>query len=157
MSPSARFRFSLETVLKVRALREEQSRWELARALQQLERTRLAMADTAARRERLLAELVGDPSRDWDVQKYQLYQLHLDSLHSALLAWKEKISQEEDALEMKRQVLLKHYQERRLLEKLREKKAAQHRREIARVMGRESEAINLGRWAEGKRSHHGND
>jgi flagellar export protein FliJ len=115
------------------------------------------MADTAARREQLLAELAKESSREWDVQKYQLYQLYLDSLHSALLAWKEKISQEEGELEVKRQVLLKHYQERRLLERLREKRAARHKREIAQVMDKESEAINLGRWAGGKRSHHGED
>jgi flagellar FliJ protein len=157
VSPASRFRFSLETVLKVRTLREEQSRWEVARAHQQLERTRQAMADTAARREQLLAELAVASSRDWDVQEYQLYQLHLDSLHSALLAWKEKISQEEGELELKRQILLKRHQKRRLLERLREKKAAQHKREIACVMDRESEAINLGRWSGGTRSHHGEE
>lgn len=43
MSPAPRFRFSLETVLKVRGIREEQARHELALTIKRLERSRQAL------------------------------------------------------------------------------------------------------------------
>ncbi len=46
MKTGGRFRFPLETVLKVRALREDLARLELARAQGLVARTRQALAET---------------------------------------------------------------------------------------------------------------
>ena len=46
MKSGGRFRFPLEVVLKVRTLREEQARLALAKAQNQLTRSRQALSDT---------------------------------------------------------------------------------------------------------------
>ena len=48
MKTGGRFRFPLETVLKVRVLREDLARLELARAQGQVARTRQALTETEA-------------------------------------------------------------------------------------------------------------
>ena len=151
MSPALRFRFSLETVLHVRTIREEQARWELAQAELQLQKSRLALADTEQRREGLLAELKEASSRQWDIREYQTYHYYLEHLQSAILGWKEQIAQGETVIAEKRRLLHQRHQERRLLEGLREKKLAEHRREVMRILEKETEAITLGRWQDQER------
>ena len=145
MSPAGRFRFSLETVLKVRGLREEQARWEVARAQTELERTRRALAETKALRARLTADLQSG-EREWTPQDFCIFKSYLDHLKSAVEGFKQKVEEQKAALQEKMEVLKQRYQERRLLEQLREKQYAIYRRELMKVMEKETEAIVLGRW-----------
>ncbi|MBM4285475.1 MAG: hypothetical protein FJ128_09530 [Deltaproteobacteria bacterium] len=153
MSPAPRFRFSLETVLKVRTLREELARWELARANQELERCRRALADTQRRRAEAMAELSAPAHRDWQGWEFQLYCLYLEQLASAIVGWQERLIQEEERVAEKQRTLELLHQERRLLERLREKHFALFRREVAKTWERECESISLGRWDTARRRH----
>jgi len=145
MSRGGRFRFSLETVLKVRGLREEQARWEVARAQTELERIRGALAETQNLRVRLVAELQSG-EKEWTPQDFCIFKSYLDHLKSAVEGFKQKVEEQKAALQQKMEVLKQRYQERRLLEQLREKQYAQFRRELMKTMEKETEAIVLGRW-----------
>ncbi|OGR05492.1 MAG: flagellar export protein FliJ, partial [Desulfobacca sp. RBG_16_58_9] len=140
MSPGSRFRFSLETVLKVRGLWEEQAKAEVARAQQELERSRRALTETQALRARLLKELQSS-KKEWTPQDFQIFKSYLEHLKSAVEGCKQRIQEQEADLQEKKEILKQRYQERRLLEQLRQKQYAQFRREITKVMEKETEAI----------------
>jgi flagellar FliJ protein len=146
MSPAPRFRFSLETVLKVRGIREEQARHELALTIQRLERSRQALTDTEQRVARLLGDLKSPQIKEWHPEDFQMFKEYLDHLKLAVVGWQERISKEETEVEQKKLDLQRLHQERRLLEQLRAKKYAQFKREIMKVWEKETEAIALGRW-----------
>lgn len=145
MSPGSRFRFSLETVLKVRGLREEQAKWEVARAQQELERSRRALAQTQDLRTRLLADLQSG-EKEWTPQDFRIFKSYMEHLKTAVEGLKQKIAEQEVELQEKNEILKQRYQERRLLEQLRQKQYAKFRREMMKVMEKETEAIVLGRW-----------
>jgi len=145
MSPPGRFRFSLETVLKVRGLREEQARWEVARAQTELEKFRRALAETKDLRSRLTADLQSK-DKEWTPQDFQIFKTYLEHLKTAVEGFKQKVVDQEAAVQEKMEILKQRHQERRLLERLREKQYAQFRRELTKTMEKETEAIVLGRW-----------
>jgi len=145
MSPAGRFRFSLETVLKVRGLREEQARWEVGRAQTELERLRRALAETKDLRSRLAADLQSK-EREWTPQEFSIFKTYLEHLKTAVEGFKHKVEEQKAVLQAKTEILKQRYQERRLLERLREKQYAKYRRELMKVMEKETEAIVLGRW-----------
>jgi flagellar FliJ protein len=145
MSPVGRFRFSLETVLKVRGLREEQAKAEVARAQQELERSRRALRETLELQSRKMAELAaGD--KEWTPQDFIIFRAYLEHLKTAVVGFKQRIEEQEAAVQEKKEILKKRYQERRLLEQLRQKHYAAYRRELMKDMEKETESIVLGRW-----------
>lgn len=145
MSSGGRFRFSLETVLKVRGLREEQAKLEVALAQKELERTRVALAQTQDLRQKLLGDL--EPGeKEWTPQDFRIFRSYLDHLKTSVEGLKQRIQDQEVEVKNKREVLKQRYQERRLLERLREKQYALFRREMMKIMEKETEAIVLGRW-----------
>jgi flagellar export protein FliJ len=147
MKTGGRFRFPLETVLKVRSLREELARLELARAQRQLARSRQALADTEALISGTLARLKEATSRDWQASEYQLVFRYLEHLKSAREGWQEQVFREETEVAEKLSALEKCHQERRLLENLRDKKQAEFKRELTKYLENQSEAIVLARWS----------
>jgi flagellar FliJ protein len=147
MNAGGRFRFPLETVLKVRTLREEQARLELGRAHSQLARSRQALADTEAHILGALNRLKEATSRNWKADEYQMIFSYLEHLRMAREGWQERVAQEEAVVAEKTLALEKRHQERRLLEKLREKKYLEFRRELTKFLENQSEAIVLARWS----------
>jgi flagellar FliJ protein len=145
MSPVGRFRFSLETVLKVRGLREEQAKAEVARAQQELERTRRALVETQELRSRLLRELSAG-KREWTPQDFNIFKAYLDHLKTSVEGLQQRILDQEEEVQEKKEILKKRYQERRLLEQLRQKHFAIYRRELMKDLEKETESIVLGRW-----------
>lgn len=147
MKTGGRFRFPLETVLKVRSLREEQARLELAQAQRQLARSRKALTETEALISGTLTRLKEATSRDWPASEYQMMLRYLEHLKLAREGWGEQVLREETEVAEKLTALEKRHQERRLLENLRDKKQAEFRRELAKFLDNQSEAIILARWS----------
>lgn len=147
MNSCGRFRFSLETLLKVRGLREEQARLELARALVRLELSRRALADS----ERLLAEKVDTlqslMAQEVAVEDYQMHTRYLEHLQGALQGWRARISREEAEIEEQKRRVQRLYQERRLLSNLKEKYYLRFKRELAKRLEKEAEAGVICRWS----------
>lgn len=72
---------------------------------------------------------------------------YLEHLKLALESWRERVAQEEQVVEEKTLALQRCHQERRLLERLREKKYAEYRRELTKFLENQTEAIVLARWS----------
>jgi flagellar FliJ protein len=146
MIPRTRFRFTLETLLRVRKLREEQARLELARALAHLERGRLALKES----ERLLASEL----RAWSraaaravtVPDYQIQAGYLEHLKAAIRQWRLRITRQKAEIKEQQQRVMHLYQEQRLLANLKEKQYLQFKRELAKGLEKEAEAAVLSRW-----------
>ncbi len=147
MKTGSRFRFPLETVLKVRSLREEQARMALAQAQRQLARSRQALTETEALISGTLTRMKEATLQEWQASEYQMIFRYLEHLKSAREGWLEQVSREETVVAEKLSALEKCHQERRLLENLREKKQAEFRRELAKYLENQSEAIVLARWS----------
>jgi flagellar FliJ protein len=145
MSRGGRFRFSLETVLKVRGLREEQAKLEVALAEQELERSRQALEQTRERRRQLVADL-DSGVKEWTPQDFGIFKSYLEHLKITVDDLQQRIEEQKKDVQQKKEVLKQRYQERRLLERLREKHYAQFLREMRKLMENETEAIVLGRW-----------
>ncbi len=144
MKSGGRFRFPLEVVLKVRTLREEQARLELARAQSRLARSRQALSETGALISGALDRMKKATSQK--ASEYQLAFRYLEHLKVAQEGWREQVAQEEILLAEKIQALKKSHQERRLLENLREKRYLEFRRELTKNLQNQSEALVLARW-----------
>ncbi len=144
MKSGGRFRFPLEVVLKVRTLREEQARLELARAQSRLARSRQALSETGALISGALDRMKKATSQK--ASEYQLVFRYLEHLKVAQEGWREQVAQEEILLAEKIQALKKSHQERRLLENLREKRYLEFRRELTKNLQNQSEALVLARW-----------
>jgi flagellar export protein FliJ len=138
----------LDTALRVRRLREEQARLELARALMRLERSRQALRDTERLFAEELAALHGTVAQAVTAQDYQMHAGYLDHLKGAIQGWRARIVQEEAEVERQRLHLQRLHQERRLLSQLREKKYVQFKREVAKSLEKEVESGILQRWPE---------
>ena len=147
MSAGRRFHFPLETVLKVRNLREEQARLEVAQAQKQLARSRQAQTETEGHISRVLDRVKGTTSQDWEAPDYQMIFSYLEHLKLALESWRERVAQEGKVVEEKTLALQRCHQERRLLERLRERKYAEYRRELTKFLENQTEAIVLARWS----------
>lgn len=145
MSRGGRFRFSLETVLKVRGLREEQAKLEVALAQKELERSHRALEQTRNLRQNLVGDLKSG-KKEWTPQDFSIFKAYLEHLKITLEDLQKRIGEQEADVQKKKELLKQRYQERRLLERLREKQFAQFRREMMKLMESETEAIVLGRW-----------
>jgi flagellar protein FliJ len=145
MKSGGRFRFSLEAVLKVRTLREEQARLALAKAQKELVRSRQALSDTR----RLMASTLErmKEATSLHASEYQLVLRYLDHLKLAREGWREQVARDETVVAEKMQALQKCHQERRLLENLRQKKYAEFRRELMKFLENQTEALVVTRWA----------
>jgi len=148
MKTGSRFRFPLETVLKVRSLREEQARMELAQAQRQLARSRQALTETETLISGTLTRMKEATLQEWQASEYQMIFRYLEHLKSAREGWLEQVSREETVVAEKLSALEKCHQERRLLENLRDKKRAEFRRELTKFLENQSEALVLARWSQ---------
>lgn len=142
---AGRFRFSLETVLKVRGLREEQAKADLARTRQELEKSLRALEDSKSLRGRLLEDL-GSSRKEWTPQDFTIFRNYLYYVKSGIDALEQRIQEQKLQIQEKTELLHRRHQERRLLEELRQKHYLRYKREFAKIMGNETEAIVLGRW-----------
>jgi flagellar FliJ protein len=145
MNRGGRFRFSLETVLKVRGLKEEQAKLEVVLAEKELAHSRRALEQTRDLRRRLVADLDAGV-KEWTPQDFSIFKSYLDHLKSTVDDLLKRVEEQEAGVQQKKEVLKQRYQERRLLERLRERHYAQFRREMRKLMENETEAIVLGRW-----------
>ena len=146
MKNGGRLRFPLETVLKVRSLREEQAQIELARAQSRLVRSRQALTETEALISKSLSRMTKTKTRNWQASDYQMMFRYLEHLKLARDGWREQVSLEEKVVGEKMLALEKCHQERRLLENLRDRKYTEFRRELTKFLDHQSEALVLARW-----------
>lgn len=133
-----RFVFRLEPVLQMREMHEQAAQQELAR----VEQDRLAAEQRLAGTRRKLRETLRDhPSPSIDVLSHQHLEYYRDALARQQSVQEVELRKRSSVVEQKRDDLMRAMQEKRVLERLREKQEHAYRsRESARLTGELDEA-----------------
>jgi flagellar FliJ protein len=120
------FNFSLEKVLELRKYREQETEIELGRAMGELTAIEQDLKGLAEKRCLAAAGRFSPRNSAADIRNYELYILRLDVKKEELLEAAAKASQK---VEEARLNYLEASRERKVMDKLREKRAAEYRRE----------------------------
>jgi flagellar FliJ protein len=121
------FRFSLAKVLKLRTYREQEAKIELGRAIGVLSEIENRIKAVAENRYRAAAERFAPDNDALQILNYEHYILRLDQERDKLL---EEAAQAELVVEEKRALYLDASRERKVLDKLREKREKEYRKEM---------------------------
>ena len=121
-----RFVFNLEKVLGLRKHREQEAKIELGRAVGVLTKIENRIRETAANRRRAAAERFTDAGSAAAILAWDRYIIRLDQEAERLL---REAAEAQLAVEEKRALYLEASRELKVLEKLREKREKDYRRE----------------------------
>jgi flagellar FliJ protein len=138
------FHFSLEKVLKLRAYREQETKVDLGRAIGVLSEIENRIRAVAEDRYRAAAERFSPDNDALKILNYEHYILRLDQERDKLL---EDAAQAELAVEEKRKLYLEASRERKVLDKLREKREKEYRKKMFAEETKELDDISGGKEA----------
>jgi flagellar FliJ protein len=138
------FRFSLEKVLELRAYREQEAEIELGRAIGDLSRIENRIKAVAENRHRAAAERFSPGNDAMQILSYENYISRLDQERDKLL---EDAAQAELVVEEKRNRYLEASRERKVLDKLREKREKEYRKKMFAEETKELDDISGGKEA----------
>ncbi|MDR1031150.1 MAG: flagellar export protein FliJ [Treponema sp.] len=119
-----RFQFGLQKVLVLREYREQESEIELGRAVGALTQIEHRIADIAAERVRVGLEQCGTGRGTAEIVAFDRYVQRLENTKKRLI---EDAAQAERKVEEAREVYLAASRERKILDKVREHRAAEYR------------------------------
>ena len=119
------FAFSLEKVLKLRKYREDEAKIELGRAVGVLAELESNIRATAEERVRAAAAQFSPGNGAVEIQQYMVYLLRLDNTKERLL---KEAAMAELKIEEARNVFLEASRERKVLDKLKEKRKKEYKK-----------------------------
>lgn len=117
----AKFIFRLEAVLNVKRQQEENIKNELGKAIQRLETEKQKLARLERSKEEIIAEF-NQKTKKTTVHKLIEFNAYLSLLKSNISRQKERVNKAVLDVDKIREELMKAVQERKILEKLKEKK-----------------------------------
>ncbi|MDR2398449.1 MAG: flagellar export protein FliJ [Spirochaetaceae bacterium] len=121
-----RFHFRLQKVLALREYREQETKVELGKAIGALTRIEQSIADIAAERVRIGNQQCGPGRGVAEIVAFDRYVQRLDSSKNRLVADADQARQQ---VETAREVYLAASRDRKILDKVREHQAVEHRKE----------------------------
>ncbi|MDR1587810.1 MAG: flagellar export protein FliJ [Treponema sp.] len=122
-----RFSFGMEKVLSLREYREEEAKLELGRAVGALAEIEDKIRRTAGNRCRAAQERFSGKNSALDIAVWDNYIIRLDQEAEKLT---EEAARAEAIVEEKRELYLEASRERKVIEKLKEKREKEYRREV---------------------------
>lgn len=121
------FKFSLEKVLNLRKFREDEAKIELGRAVSVLAEIELKIKNIAEERIRSAAAQFAPENNAHEIQQYMYYLLRLDNTKEQLL---NDAAMAELKVEEARNVFIEASRERKVLDKLKEKRLKEYRKSM---------------------------
>jgi flagellar FliJ protein len=131
-----RFVFNLEKVLELRKFTEQEAKIELGRAVGTLSEIERHIVSVAQERAAAAGNQFSPENDAAMIQKYMFYLLRLDAVKDQLL---KEAARAELKVEEAREVFLAASRDRKVLDKLKEKREAEYRRE---TLNAESRALD---------------
>jgi flagellar FliJ protein len=122
-----RFRFSLEKILDLRKHRERETEIELGRAIGELTEIENKIKALAVDRTKAAKERFSPNHGAIEIQSYELYIMRLDQTKDRLL---EEAAKADLKVEAARTVYLEASRDRKVFDKLKEKRGAEYRKEM---------------------------
>jgi flagellar FliJ protein len=120
-----RFRFDLEKLLELRAYREREAEQELARAMGELASIEARIRALAEERVAVAGDRFATGRTSADMRSAELYLLRLDKMKEALF---EAAAKAELVVTAAREAYVEASRERKVLDKLKEKRKSEYRK-----------------------------
>jgi len=130
------FAFSLEKVLRLRKHNEDEAKIELGRAIAVLSELESSIAALAQERARAAASQFNPENSAATMQQYMFYLVRLDTTKEQLL---KEAAMAELKVEEAREAFIEASRERKVLDKLKEKREKEHRKEM---LAQEAKALD---------------
>jgi flagellar FliJ protein len=144
------YRFKLETLYTFRKNIEEQSRLRLAREIAILEGLRKRLAELRAERLRLIDELEVNKKKPLAVFQYQFFMDAISFAEMEIVKQTGRIAAQEEAVVYVRQELVVKMQDRKVIEKVRERDKKAYINELAKQEQKEGDEQVLLRFGKEK-------
>jgi flagellar FliJ protein len=122
-----RFKFSLEKILELRKHREREAEIELGRAVGELTEIENRLKALAVDRLRAAGERFASHNSAGEIHNYDLYIMRLDQMKEKL---QEAAAKAELKVEEARKIYLEASRDRKVFDKLKEKREAEYRKEM---------------------------
>ena len=121
------FRFGLEKILGLRKFHEEEAKIELGRAVGLLAELEAKISSLAEERARAAAAQFSSENGAREIQQYTYYLIRLDNTKERLL---REAAQAELKVEAARSIFIEASRERKVLDKVKEKRYKEYRKEM---------------------------
>lgn len=128
-----KFRFSLQAPLEHAQHVEERLKTELARLLERVRMEREKLVNYTRRRAAHQASLTRECAGTLDLEQVRRRQRHIDALGDAIERQKQALAAAQQAASRKREAVVAAMKRRKTLERLRDRRAEEHRREMQRL------------------------
>ena len=136
-----KFKFSLEKVLQLRKFREEECKLALGQAISILNKIENEIKKTALKRINAASNRFSDIN---DISKWEIYIQRLDQEAKKLT---EQAAQAELVVEEKRAIYLEAQKELKIMDKLKEKRQKEYRKEMLTAEMNEVDDITSARYS----------
>ncbi|MGA2081773.1 MAG: flagellar export protein FliJ [Holophaga sp.] len=141
-----RFRFRLESLLRLRRSLEENAQRGLARALAQLDQARTRLAQLRQDRMEALESRSLPPGQPVDLERWRAVERWVLALERRIVAAGEDVKEAEVKVAAARQDLVRAHRARLMLERLKERRQEQHAIEQLREEARELDEMAVLRY-----------
>jgi len=135
-----RFKFGLEKVMQLRKFREEECKLALGQAVSMLNKIENEIKETAVKRHNAALQ------RFVDIGETGAWENYIIRLDQEALRLTEKAAQAEIVVEEKRELYLEAQKDLKIIEKLKEKKQKEYRREMLNYEMTEIDNLTAARY-----------
>jgi flagellar export protein FliJ len=149
---AARFRFRLESLLKLRHSLEEEAQRGLARCLSQLEQARAVMTELSRAHNATVEGRRQTPNQPVDLDRWRASERYLVVLERRLLEGAQAVADAQALADAARKELIKAHQDHLMLLRLKERRQEQHALDSQRQEATEMDEIAVLRYRLGSAS-----
>lgn len=142
----ARFKFRLESLLRVRRALEEEAKRRLAVTIQARDLALARVAELKEVRQAAVLSRRTAPNEAVDLDRWRATERFLLVMERRIVQAQEQVQEAEARVAEGRQVLLKAHQDQLILQRLKERRQEQHALELLREETREMDEIAVLRY-----------
>lgn len=128
-----KFEFRLESVRNLKIQMEDNAKNNLAAASRELERQKDHLSGLVSTRESSIEDLNAEVDKGVSINKIKSYNNYLTLLKTQIANQKENVNKAKRHVDIKRECLVKAVQERKILDKLRDKKYEEYIKEQSKA------------------------
>ncbi|HHJ53404.1 MAG TPA: flagellar export protein FliJ [Caldithrix abyssi] len=144
------FRFPLQKVLEIRKHKEDQKAIELGQARHELFKEQQNLERLNRQKENLFASVDEQKIKKMDVVNLQVTESYLVDLNEKIKSQKITIKNKQQLVDEKRQELLKVSQEKKIVEKLKERQWQAHKKDVRKELNKLEDEVAIRVTQKGK-------
>lgn len=138
-----KFKFSLQRVLRVKEIREDQQKEKFQEAQQYKQKQQEQLDQMMNEKEKVCSDLKSKCAHPLKVHQLRTYYNYLDRLDDHITHQEQELKKAEDMLEKERQKWIEAQKEKKIMEKLKERKWQDHRQEWFKREQKRLDELNM--------------